>query len=131
MADETEQENVQVEAQAPPVALMEIPTLVKYLQSTCPLLLDCTKDTDLQEFQRTLQSSETLDALKKFISDVNSPVLVVQKVDVSGKYFRFEHMYHQIYFFFVIKNLKNLILICTRNFLLSDIQISKFAFPFN
>eukprot|EP01114_Cavostelium_apophysatum_P023031 TRINITY_DN854_c0_g1_i2.p1 TRINITY_DN854_c0_g1~~TRINITY_DN854_c0_g1_i2.p1 ORF type:complete len:4577 (-),score=1545.65 TRINITY_DN854_c0_g1_i2:38-13768(-) len=88
--DDTNEDTGVVEATPPPpVSLLDTRLLEQYLAKTSPLLLDLTTDTEVSQLSKSLKQSESTIALAKFISDVNTPVLTIQKTQSSDKEIRF------------------------------------------
>ena len=80
MADASEQE-------APPAAAaqsaVDVGIFSKYLQRVVPLLLD-DEDPDLKAFKAAISDKQNVEAIKKFISDPQTPTLLFQRVGGKG-----------------------------------------------
>lgn len=63
------------------VSLLEVGSLTNYLKRVCPALLD----VDSAVFDPIVGSPATQEKLRTFISDLKTPVLVVQKEDVDNE----------------------------------------------
>ena len=61
------------------VSLMDVSILEKYLLKAVPLILDF-EDNEVAEFEKALKNVETQLILKKYISNSQSPVLLIQKL---------------------------------------------------
>jgi hypothetical protein len=64
------------------VPVLKPSVLGDYLFKISPLLLDCSDD-ESKALESFLQQTDTLFTLKKFIEDVKSPVLFVEKKGTS------------------------------------------------
>lgn len=84
MADSTEQE-VASAPQTAPVAVqaVEVPTFLAYLRRVVPVLLD-DDDPDVKALQAAVADKQHLEAIKKFLSDPQTPSLIVQRSSLKG-----------------------------------------------
>ena len=72
------------EAPAPPVqSAVDINVFVEYLRKVVPLLLD-DEDPNLKAFKTALADKQNLEAVRKFVSDPQTPSLLFQRVGGKG-----------------------------------------------
>ncbi len=80
MADSAETEPAGETTQA----LMEVCTFANYLRRVVPVLLEDVEDTPVG-LVTTLKDKTSADLMKKFISDPQLPVLLIQRTTTKGK----------------------------------------------
>ena len=74
-ADAAEQETTQ--------SLMEASAFANYLRRVVPVLLEDVEDTPVG-LVTTLKDKSSVDLMKKFISDPQLPVLLIQRLTTKG-----------------------------------------------
>jgi len=68
----------------PSTSLLQIANLEKFLSKVCPVLLDADQEDSTAAFIKALKQNETQSTLKKFISDPNTPALLIQRQSREG-----------------------------------------------
>ena len=66
-------------------ALMEVSSFANYLRRVVPVLLEDVEDTPVG-LVTTLKDKSSVDLMKKFISDPQLPVLLIQRLTTKGKF---------------------------------------------
>ena len=67
----------------PPQAVIEVSAFANYLQRVVPVLLENADDTP-QELFMALKDKQSIECMKKFISDPQIPCLLVQRLTTKG-----------------------------------------------
>ena len=87
MADSVDQE-APPQVQPDVVQALEVPAFLAYIRKVVPVLLD-DEDPNLKALQTAFADKAHLEAIKKFLSDPQTPSLIVQRPSTKGKSFRF------------------------------------------
>lgn len=64
-------------------SVADISTFVAYIRRVVPVLLE-DDDPDLRSLQKAVQDKNNIEIVKKFLSDVQTPALLVQRVAIKG-----------------------------------------------
>ena len=66
-------------------AVIEVSSFANYLRRVVPVLLENADDTP-QELLVALKDKQSIDCMKKFLSDPQIPCLLVQRLTAKGKF---------------------------------------------
>jgi len=77
-------ESVEAESVPPTATIIEVSTFSNYLRRVIPVLLEDAEDTP-EALIHALKDKTSIDCMKKFLSDPQIPVLLVQRSSVKGR----------------------------------------------